>query len=85
MKIKKMKRLPNSRWSMKIDETYKGCRESDRYVMILFDGKVIIYMNYALLKDKDVVAKRLVRALKRAGVVIRVPEFDDKVPLWGSS
>ena len=77
MKIKKTKRPPNSRWSMKVEETYKGCRQSDRYVKILFDGKVIIYMNYALGRHKDVVAKRLVSALKRAEVVVRIPEFND--------
>ena len=77
MKIKKTKRPSNSRWSMQIEETYKGCRQCDRYVKILFDGKVIMYMNYALGEYKDIVAKRLVAALKRAGVVVKLPEFND--------
>jgi len=77
MKIKKIKRPPNSRWSLDIEELYKGCPQSSRYVKILFDGKVIMYMNHALKTYKDVVAKRLVTALKRAGVVVKLPEFDD--------
>jgi len=77
MKIKKAKRPPTSRWSMRMEESYKGCRESDRYVQILFDGKVVAYMNYALDKYRDAVAKRLVSALKKAGVVVKLPEFND--------
>ena len=77
MKIKKTKRLPNSRWSVKIEESYKGCRESERYFQILFDGKIIMYMNYHLGKYRDVIAERLVSALNRSSVVVQTSEFDD--------
>jgi len=77
MNIKKTKRPPNSRWSMKIEESYKGCPQSSRCVKILFDGEVIMYMNYALDEYKSVIAKRLVSDFNRAGVVVELPKFDD--------
>jgi len=77
MKIKKAKRPPTSRWSMRIEESYKGCQECDRYVSILFDGKIVMYVNYALGKYRDMVAKRLVSALRRAEVITQLPEFND--------
>jgi len=61
------------KWSVDLEQFV----EPNHFVRLKYEGKVVLYLNYALGVDRLSVARDLVKVFNKKGVAISLPEFDD--------
>jgi hypothetical protein len=72
-------KMKDKKWSVDLDQFVYP----NNFVRIKYEGKVVLYLNYALGADRLSVAKNFVESFNKKEVTVSLPDFDDDADLSG--